>query len=66
MIFDYLTFEVIIKYLKLVWNKLMKNKIKVLIVDDSALVRNTMEQMFLSDTDIQVIGKAADPSPNIL
>tara|TARA_B100000809_G_scaffold195410_1_gene194783 strand:- start:2968 stop:4044 length:1077 start_codon:yes stop_codon:yes gene_type:complete len=39
----------------------MKNKIKVLIVDDSALVRNTMEQMFLSDNDIQVIGKAADP-----
>ena len=36
-------------------------KIKVLIVDDSALVRQTLETIFSSDIAIEVIGTAADP-----
>jgi len=39
----------------------MSSKIRVLIVDDSALVRNTMEQILSSDPEIEVIGKASDP-----
>jgi two-component system chemotaxis response regulator CheB len=39
----------------------MKKKVTVLIIDDSALVRNTLETMFMSDPEIEVIGKAADP-----
>ena len=37
------------------------NKIKVLIVDDSALVRNTMTEILNSDPRIEVIGTAGDP-----
>lgn len=37
------------------------NKIKVLIVDDSALVRNTMTEILSSDPEIEVIGTAPDP-----
>ncbi len=36
-------------------------KIKVLIIDDSALVRRTMEEIFQTDPEIEVIGKASDP-----
>jgi two-component system, chemotaxis family, protein-glutamate methylesterase/glutaminase len=36
-------------------------KIKVLIVDDSALVRQTLCQMLESDPDIEVVGTASDP-----
>ena len=36
-------------------------KIKVLIVDDSALVRNTLTEVLSSDPGIEVIGTAADP-----
>ncbi len=36
-------------------------KVKVLIVDDSAVVRQTLEQLLASDPDIEVIGSAADP-----
>ena len=36
-------------------------KIKVLIVDDSALVRQTLCEMLNSDPDIEVVGTAADP-----
>ncbi len=36
-------------------------KIKVLIVDDSAVVRQTMTEILSSDAEIEVIGSAADP-----
>ena len=39
----------------------MKNKIKTLIVDDSAVVRQTLEEILSSDPEIEVIGTAADP-----
>ncbi len=39
----------------------MKNPIKVLIVDDSALVRQMLEDMLSSDPEIEVIGTAFDP-----
>jgi len=39
----------------------MANKIKVLIVDDSALVRQTLSDILSSDPDIEVIGMAQDP-----
>ena len=37
------------------------NKIKVLIIDDSAIVRQTLENILSSDKDIEVIGTASDP-----
>ncbi|HBZ36062.1 MAG TPA: chemotaxis response regulator protein-glutamate methylesterase [Rikenellaceae bacterium] len=37
------------------------NKIKVLIVDDSAVVRQTMTNILLSDPSIEVVGAARDP-----
>lgn len=37
------------------------SKIKVLIVDDSALVRQMLEQMLISDPNIEVVGTASDP-----
>ena len=37
------------------------SKIKVLIVDDSALVRQTMSEILGSDANLEVIGAAADP-----
>ena len=39
----------------------MKPKIRVLIVDDSASVRQTMTKILGSDPDIEVIGAASDP-----
>jgi two-component system chemotaxis response regulator CheB len=36
-------------------------KIKVLIIDDSALVRQTLCDILTSDPDIEVVGSAADP-----
>lgn len=39
----------------------MANKIRVLIVDDSAVVRQTLEDILSSDPDIEVIGTAIDP-----
>lgn len=39
----------------------MKEKIDVLIVDDSALVRTTLEQLLSTDPDIGMITKASDP-----
>jgi two-component system chemotaxis response regulator CheB len=38
-----------------------KNKIKVLIVDDSSVVRLTLTEIFNSDPEIEVIGTASDP-----
>ena len=38
-----------------------KDKVKVLIVDDSALVRQALEKILSSDRQIEVIGTAADP-----
>lgn len=37
------------------------SKIKVLIVDDSALVRQMLSEMLSSDKEIEVVGVAADP-----
>jgi two-component system chemotaxis response regulator CheB len=37
------------------------SKIKVLVVDDSALVRQTLCEMLNSDPEIEVVGTAADP-----
>jgi len=37
------------------------SKIKVLIVDDSAIVRQTLEKILVSDPDIEVVGTASDP-----
>jgi two-component system, chemotaxis family, protein-glutamate methylesterase/glutaminase len=39
----------------------MQNKIKVLIVDDSAVVRQTLAEILDSDPNIEVMGVAADP-----
>lgn len=39
----------------------MKKKIKVLVVDDSAVVRQTLTAILESDPDIEVIGTASDP-----
>ena len=38
-----------------------KNKVKVLIVDDSALIRRLLTEIFSSDPDIEVVGSAMDP-----
>ncbi len=40
---------------------MMTNKIKVLIVDDSAVVRQVMEELIGSDPSMEVIGSARDP-----
>jgi two-component system chemotaxis response regulator CheB len=37
------------------------SKIKVLIVDDSALVRQMMQEMLSADNEIEVVGAASDP-----
>ncbi|SME95785.1 protein-glutamate methylesterase/protein-glutamine glutaminase [Desulfovibrio gilichinskyi] len=39
----------------------MRKKTRVLIVDDSALVRSAMMSLFETDPDIEVVGSAADP-----
>jgi len=39
----------------------MKKKIRVLIVDDSALVRKTLSDLLTSDPDIEIMGTASDP-----
>lgn len=39
----------------------MGKKIRVLIVDDSALVRQTLSMILSSDPDIEIMGTAADP-----
>lgn len=39
----------------------MKNKIRVLVVDDSAVVRQTLTHILDSDRNIEVMGTAADP-----
>jgi two-component system, chemotaxis family, protein-glutamate methylesterase/glutaminase len=39
----------------------MKNRIKVLIVDDSAVVRQTLSEIISADPDLEVIGTASDP-----
>ena len=39
----------------------MTNKIRVLIVDDSAVVRQTLEEVLTSDHDIEVMATASDP-----
>ena len=39
----------------------MKKSIKVLVIDDSALVRQTLTEIIDSDTQLEVIGTAGDP-----
>ena len=39
----------------------MKNKTKVLIVDDSALVRQVLSEIFKSDKRFELVGTASDP-----
>lgn len=39
----------------------MPDKIKVLIVDDSAVIRKLLEKICTSSSDIEVVGTAADP-----
>lgn len=39
----------------------MRGKIRVLIVDDSATVRQTMAELLASDAEIEVLGTASDP-----
>lgn len=39
----------------------MKNKIRVLVVDDSALVRQSLASILESDPMIEVMGTASDP-----
>ena len=39
----------------------MRQRIKVLVVDDSAVVRQTMAEILASDRDIEVAGTAGDP-----
>ncbi|MGB5157684.1 MAG: chemotaxis response regulator protein-glutamate methylesterase [Desulfobacterales bacterium] len=39
----------------------MQNKIKVLIVDDSAVVRQTLTEILSSDPMIEIMGSASDP-----
>lgn len=39
----------------------MKPKIRVLVVDDSALVRQTLSEILSADPDIEVLGTANDP-----
>ncbi|MBA3968035.1 MAG: chemotaxis response regulator protein-glutamate methylesterase, partial [Nitrospirales bacterium] len=36
-------------------------KIRVLIVDDSALIRNVMTEILSQDPEIEVVGTAPDP-----
>ncbi|MCX5712150.1 MAG: response regulator [Candidatus Omnitrophica bacterium] len=38
----------------------MEDKIRVLVVDDSALVRETVKAILMSDPDIEVVGVAKD------
>lgn len=39
----------------------MANKIRVLIVDDSAVIRKLLEKIFSASPDIEVVGTASDP-----
>lgn len=39
----------------------MEKKIRVLIVDDSAVVRQTLAEVLASDPEIEIMGTAADP-----
>ena len=41
--------------------KAKKEKVRVLVVDDSALVRQTLTKVLSTDKEIEVIGAAADP-----
>jgi two-component system chemotaxis response regulator CheB len=37
------------------------SKIRLLIIDDSALIRQMLTQIFNSSNDIEVVGSAVDP-----
>jgi two-component system, chemotaxis family, protein-glutamate methylesterase/glutaminase len=39
----------------------MSDKVKILIIDDSALVRNALKKIFASDPHLEVIGSVSDP-----
>lgn len=40
---------------------MLKHKTKVLVIDDSALMRQMLAEMLASDPDIEVVGTASDP-----
>lgn len=40
---------------------MFKDKIKVLIVDDSAVVRQSLSEIIKSDPELEVMGTASDP-----
>ena len=40
---------------------MFKDKIKVLVVDDSAVVRQSLSEIIMSDSDLEVMGTASDP-----
>lgn len=42
-------------------SNVLKRKIKVLVVDDSAVVRQTIVELLSTDPDIEVVGTASDP-----
>ena len=39
----------------------MAKKVRVLVIDDSAVVRQTLSDVLSADPEIEVIGTAADP-----
>lgn len=41
--------------------KIGRSRVRVLVVDDSALVRNVLEKILSTDREIEVVGTAADP-----
>ena len=41
--------------------KIINNKIKVLVIDDSALIRKLLPEILSQDKDIEVVGTANDP-----
>ena len=44
----------------------MKKSIKVLVSDESALVRQTLSYIINSDDQLEVIGIAADPADQVM
>ncbi len=61
IIFNPYSGQVLMKLLKKLQLKLTKKLIKVLVCDDSALVRQTLSDIINSDPALTVIGTAADP-----
>ena len=45
----------------IIQSNILKRKIRVLVVDDSAVVRQTIIELLSMDADIEVVGSASDP-----